>query len=78
MARWTAPLLATELGDVSDQHVWRYLRAQRIDLAGRKTWCLSSDPEFAAKAADIVNLYLYPPYHAIVLSVDEKPSIQAL
>ena len=35
-ARWTAPLLARELGDVSDQHVWRFLRAQRIDLAGRK------------------------------------------
>ena len=77
-ARWTAPLLAKELGDVSDQHVWRFLRAQRIDLAGRKSWCLSSDPEFAAKAADIVGLYLDPPDHAIVLAVDEKPAIQAL
>ena len=64
LARWTAPLLAKELGDVSDQHVWRFLRAQRIDLAGRKSWCLSSDPEFAAKAADIVGLYLDPPDHA--------------
>ena len=78
LARWTAPLLAKELGDVSDQHVWRFLRAQRIDLAGRKSWCLSSDPEFAAKAADIVGLYLDPPDHAIVLAVDEKPAIQAL
>jgi transposase len=43
-ARWTAPLLAKELGDISDQHVWRFLRAQRIALAGRKSWCLSSDP----------------------------------
>ena len=77
-ARWTAPLLAQELGDVSDQHVWRFLRAQRIDLAGRKSWGLSSDPEFAAKAADIVGLYLEPPDHAIVLAVDEKPAIQAL
>ena len=77
-ARWTAPLLAKELGDVSDQYVWRFLRAQRIDLAGRKSWCLSSDPEFAAKAADIVGLYLDPPEHAIVLAVDEKPAIQAL
>jgi transposase len=77
-ARWTAPLLAKELGDISDQHVWRFLRAQRIDLAGRKSWCLSSDPEFAAKAADIVGLYLDPPDHAIVLAVDEKPAIQAL
>ena len=76
--RWTAPLLAKELGDISDQHVWRFLRAQRIDLAGRKFWCLSSDPEFAAKAADIVGLYLDPPDHAIVLAVDEKPAIEAL
>ena len=77
-ARWTAPLLAKDLGDVSDQYIWRFLRAQRIDLAGRKSWCLSTDPEFAAKAADIVGLYLAPPDHAIVLSVDEKPAIQAL
>ena len=76
--RWTAPLLARELGDVSDQHIWRFLRAQRIDLAGRRSWCLSTDPEFAAKAADIVALYLAPPDHAIVLAVDEKPAIQAL
>jgi transposase len=77
-ARWTAPLLAKELGDVSDQHVWRFLRAQRIDLAGRRSWCLSPDPEFAAKAAAIVGLYLDPPDNAIVLAVDEKPAIQAL
>jgi transposase len=77
-ARWSAPLIAKDLGDVSDQHVWRFLRAQGIDLAGRKSWCLSTDPEFAAKAADIVGLYLDPPDHAIVLAVDEKPAIQAL
>ena len=77
-ARWTAPLLARQLGDVSDQHIWRFLRAQRIDLAGRKSWCLSDDPEFVAKAAEIVGLYLAPPDHAIVLAVDEKPAIQAL
>jgi transposase len=42
-ARWTAPLLAGELGDVSDQYIWRFLRAQGIDLAGRKSWCVSTD-----------------------------------
>jgi transposase len=72
-ARWTAPLLARELGDVSDQHIWRFLRAQRIDLAGRRSWCLSTDPEFVAKAADIVGLYLNPPENAIVLAVDDCP-----
>ena len=77
-ARWTAPLIAKALGDVDVQYVWRFLRAHKIDLAARKSWCESNDPEFAAKAADIVGLYLAPPENAIVLCVDEKPSIQAL
>jgi transposase len=77
-ARWTAPLLSDALGDVSDQYIWRFLRAQKIDLSGRKSWCESPDPEFAAKAAEIVGLYLDPPDKAVVLAVDEKPSIQAL
>jgi transposase len=77
-ARWTGRLLAGALGDVHEQQVWRFLRAQRIDLAGRKSWCESSDPEFVAKAADVVGLYMAPPENAIVICVDEKPSIQAL
>lgn len=77
-ARWSGPLLAAALGDVHEQQVWRFLRAQKIDLAGRKSWCESNDPEFAAKAADIVGLYLAPPENAVVVCVDEKPSIQAL
>jgi hypothetical protein len=39
---------------------------------------VSTDPEFSRKASEIVGLYLRPPENAIVLSVDEKPSIQAL
>jgi transposase len=77
-ARWTGPLIANELGDVHEQHVWRFLRAQQIDLDRRKSWCESHDPEFAAKAADVVGLYVAPPENAIVICVDEKPSIQAL
>ena len=77
-ARWNGPLIATELGDVHEQQVWRFLRAQKIDLSGRKSWCESNDPEFAAKAADVVGLYIAPPENAIVICVDEKPSIQAL
>jgi transposase len=75
---WTAPLLSRDLGDIHEQYVWRFLRAQKIDLSGRKSWCQSSDPEFVPKAADIVGLYMMPPDNAVVLSVDEKPSIQAL
>jgi transposase len=77
-ARWTGPLIAAELGDVHEQYVWRFLRAQKIDLAGHKSWCESDDPEFVAKAADVVGLYMAPPENAIVICVDEKPSIQAL
>jgi transposase len=77
-ARWSGPLLAAALGDVDVQYVWRFLREQQIDLAGRKSWCESNDPEFATKAADVVGLYMAPPEKAIVICVDEKPSIQAL
>jgi len=76
--RWTAPLIARTLGDVHEQYIWRFLRAQKIDLAGRKSWCESDDPEFVPKAAEIVGLYLDPPDGALVLAVDEKPHIQAL
>jgi transposase len=77
-ARWTGPLLAGALGDVDVQYVWRFLRSHKIDLAARKSWCESNDPNFTAKAADVVGLYVAPPEKAIVLCVDEKPSIQAL
>src|SRR3984893_9593937 len=77
-ARWTGPLLAKTLGDVDVQYVWRFLREHNIDLAARKSWSESNDPVFVAKAADVVGLYVDPPAKAIVLCVDEKPSIQAL
>ena len=77
-ARWTGPLIAAALGDVHTQHVWRVLRAQKLDLAASKSWCESTDPEFVAKAADVVGLYMAPPQNAVVICVDEKPSIQAL
>jgi hypothetical protein len=66
------PLIA-ELGDVHEQYIWRFLRTQKIDLSGRKSRCESNDPEFVAKAADVVGLYMAPPENAIVICVDEKP-----
>jgi transposase len=77
-SNWTAPLLARELVDVHEQYIWRFLRAQKIDLSGRKSWCQSNDPDFVPKTVEIVGLYMDPPDNAVVLSVDEKPSIQAL
>src|ERR1700752_5369962 len=75
---WTGPLLAQALEDVDVQYVWRFVREHKIDLAARKAWCESNDRAFTAKAADVVGLYIDPPAKAIVLCVDEKPSIQAL
>lgn len=77
-AQWNGPLLAEALGDVSTDHVWRILRKHQIQLQRRRSWCISTDPEFGPKAADVVGLYLNPPENALLLSVDEKPHIQAL
>ena len=77
LAGWDGGTLAGALG-VSDAAVWRVLRKEGIQLRRRRSWCVSTDPQFAAKAADIIGLYLNPPENALVLSVDEKPSIQAL
>jgi len=75
---WTARLIVKELEDVSIHHVWRIFRKHGIHLQRRHSWCISTDPEFATKAADVVGLYLAPPENAVVLCVDEKPAIQAL
>ena len=58
--------------------MWRILRRHDICLERRRSWRITTDPEFGPKAADVVGLYLNPPQNALVLSVDEKPSIQAL
>lgn len=75
---WDGTLLSKHLRDVSAQQVWRVLRKRGIHLQRKHSWCVSTDPEFAAKAADIVALYLNPPENAVVICVDEKPAIQAL
>ena len=51
------------------QRIWRRhgLRPHRTRL-----FKLSNDPQFAAKLSDIVGLYVDPPAHAVVLSIDEK------
>lgn len=70
--------VAEQLGEVSSDQVWRILRRHDIGLQRRRSWCISTDPEFGPKAADVVGLYLHPPQDALVLSVEEKPSIPAL
>jgi transposase len=77
LSAWDGGTLAHALG-VSDDAVWRVLRKEGIQLRRHRSWCVSTDPQFAVKAADIIGLYLSPPQNALVLCVDEKPSIQAL
>lgn len=76
-AHWDGQSIAKELG-IHVQAVWGILRKEGIHLERMRSWCVSTDKEFAAKAADIVGLYLNPPQNALVISVDEKPGIQAL
>ena len=54
------------------------LRTHGLKPHLQRTYKVSRDPDFAKKVADVVGLYLNPPEHAIVLSVDEKTSIQGL
>jgi transposase len=77
-SQWNGNRLAEALPDISKDQIWRILRKHNICLERRRSWCISTDPEFGPKAADVVGLYLNPPENALVLSVDEKPSIQAL
>jgi transposase len=76
-ASWNGLALAKAVG-AKKSTVYTLLQKDGIQLHRSRSWCVSTDPQFAAKAADIVGLYLAPPHKALVLSVDEKPSIQAL
>jgi transposase len=76
-ATWDGLALARALG-AKKSTIYELLKKDGIQLQRRRSWCVSTDPQFAAKAADIIGLYLAPPEKALVLSVDEKPSIQAL
>jgi hypothetical protein len=77
-ATWTGSLVAQALEDVLKHQVWRVLRSEDIDLQRRRSWWISTDRQFTAKAADVVSLYLNPPENVVILSVDEKPHIQEL
>lgn len=74
---WTGRELAEAVG-VSLRSVQRILEAHQIAPHRLRTFKLSNDPEFAEKLRDVVGLYVDPPAHAVVLSVDEKSQIQAL
>ena len=74
---WDGKSLALAV-EASDDAVWRILRKEGIQLQRSRSWCVSTDKEFSKKSADIIGLYLNPPENALVICVDEKPSIQAI
>ena len=65
----------TGISEASVRRIWHAhgLKPHRVE-----SFKVSNDPDFAAKLEDVVGLYLNPPEHALVLSVDEKSQIQAL
>ena len=74
---WTGRTMAEAAG-ISVSSVQRIWRAYGLRPHLVKSFKLSNDPAFAEKLHDIVGLYMNPPEHALVLSVDEKSQIQAL
>src|SRR5512135_2350712 len=74
---WTAAMMAAAT-DISVSSVQRIWRAHGLQPHRVRQFKLSTDPKFVAKLRDVVGLYVDPPAHAIVLSLDEKSQIQAL
>jgi transposase len=83
LSQWSSRELARYVSRTGEVSVsWHYVakvwRAEGLQPHRAGTFKLSGDPEFAAKVADIVGLYLDPPGGAVVLCVDEKTQVQAL
>jgi transposase len=74
---WTGRAMAKASG-ISLRSVQRIWQAHQLQPHRVRTFKRSRDPQFAAKMTDVVGLYVDPPMHAVVLSIDEKSQIQAL
>jgi transposase len=74
---WTAPAMAKTVG-ISPSSVRRIWKAHGLQPHRVRTFKLSNDPQFAEKLTEVIGLYIDPPAHAVVLSIDEKSQIQAL
>jgi transposase len=77
MTHWTGRAMAKAAG-ISLRSVQRIWDAHQLQPHRVRSFKRSHDPAFAEKLVDIVGLYLDPPKHAVVLSIDEKSQIQAL
>jgi transposase len=74
---WTGRAMAKAV-NLSLRTVQRIWGAHKLQPHRWRTFKRSKDPAFAEKVEDIVGLYMHPPAHAVVLSIDEKSQIQAL
>jgi len=74
---WTVRMMADVIG-IGSATVHRIWRAHGLTPHRMRNFKLSNDPRFAEKLKDVIGLYVEPPAHAIVLSLDEKSQIQAL
>ena len=74
---WTGRAMAKAMG-VSLSAIQRIWATHHLQPHRLRTFKRSNDPAFAAKVEDVVGLYMHPPAHALVLSIDEKSQIQAL
>jgi len=74
---WTAPAMAKAVG-ISPSSVRRIWKGHGLQPHRVRSFKLSNDPKFAEKLKEVVGLYVDPPTHAVVLSLDEKSQIQAL
>ena len=79
-SHWSGHQIAGALADdvgISRSQIWRILDDLDLKPHRVQSWLTSTDPDFWDKAADVCGLYLNPPDNALVLSVDEKTSMQA-
>lgn len=74
---WSTRSLAKVMG-LSPSTIGRIWRSHGLKPHLTRTFKLSRDPKFLEKLDDVIGLYLNPPEHALVFSVDEKSQIQAL
>jgi transposase len=77
ITHWTSHAMAKAAG-LSVSSVQRIWRGHGLQPHRVRQFKLSKDPKFVEKLQDIVGLYMAPPAHALVLSIDEKSQIQAL
>src|SRR6478735_9128723 len=74
---WTVRAMSAVVGLAAStvQKIWK---AHGLSPHRWRQFKLSRDPAFAEKLHAVVGLYVAPPAHAVVLSIDEKSQIQAL